>query len=450
MLSSIFAASILMVTGAQAAELLGYLENWVDVNWWDNNIPGNCVMGCFQPQAYINAITPYSSLNYGFTFLTQTPNPDQTGCTALSGNLTAPGPCPVWDGNAIYLAKASSAGSHAIDQSTTAATPGIIAIAEAARIAHMHPNGPKRFKICLGGWSDFARVGTLANAKSLAALVAKLVLWTFADGVDLDFEHLTPFAQFSGDDEFGAFNTLITSLRSELDAVAAQWTTFATARQTELRAEYAALPSWQQPQMAPYYNSTINYLNEVIKNGPNHLEISWTTRFNAFVPSNDVWSYLLPTSVVPTDHFETDNEGVNIYPVSGQAIDVVNIMVYDAGTPQGPLQINFTTVLTNFVTLGKVPASKINVGFEPGEQAAGGVWEGMAYDEEVATYVAQNDFGGCMIWAVNPSPATNPQGAVLAPQLANNLNTILKPSWRWGPTPTYTKCNPTSGWWPGL
>jgi len=26
-------------------EVIGYWENWLDVKWWDNAIPGNCLMG---------------------------------------------------------------------------------------------------------------------------------------------------------------------------------------------------------------------------------------------------------------------------------------------------------------------------------------------------------------------------------------------------------------------
>jgi hypothetical protein len=36
--------------------------------------------------------------------------------------------------------------------------------------------------------------------------------------------------------------------------------------------------------MAPFVNTTLQYLDEVAANGAPHLEISWTTRFNAFVP----------------------------------------------------------------------------------------------------------------------------------------------------------------------
>ena len=64
------------------------------------------------------------------------------------------------------------------------------------------PNGPKRAKITLGGWSDYARLATVGNAQKAAKLIAKAVQVTFADGVDLDFEHMTDFDTFAGDREF--------------------------------------------------------------------------------------------------------------------------------------------------------------------------------------------------------------------------------------------------------
>merc|ERR1712096_395594 len=102
-----------------------------------------------------------------------------------------PGPCPVWDGEAIYLAdKGGAAGQGAIavseSVSATSVTPGMIAIAEAVRMARMHPAGPKRLKITLGGWSDYARMSTPENGRKVGKLLAKVVQWTFADGADLD------------------------------------------------------------------------------------------------------------------------------------------------------------------------------------------------------------------------------------------------------------------------
>ena len=166
---------------------MGWLENWgPDIKWWDNNIPGNCLMGCMEPGPFMESIMPYSAINYGFAFLTQNPDPAQVGC----GTKSPAGPCPVWDGENIYLSKSGRQGSHLVDASVTLETssPGGIAISEVVRMARMHPTGPKRAKITLGGWSDYARLSTVENAQKVAKLMAKAVLITFADGVDLDFE----------------------------------------------------------------------------------------------------------------------------------------------------------------------------------------------------------------------------------------------------------------------
>merc|ERR1719440_965195 len=176
-------------------------------------------MGCFLAKPLIEQITPYSSINYGFAFLTTTPNPDQDGC----GTTPPAGPCPEWDGNNIYLAKAAMQGSIAVNSATTIeeASPSIVAIAEVVRIAHMHPAGPKRTKITLGGWSDFARMSTAANGAEAAKLMAKFVAYTFAHGVDIDMEHLSPFTNnFEGSDEFAALISFIKTLREELKTVA--------------------------------------------------------------------------------------------------------------------------------------------------------------------------------------------------------------------------------------
>jgi len=51
--------------------------------------------------------------------------------------------------------------------------------------------------------------------------------------------------------------------------------------------------------------------------------------------------------------------------------------------------------------------SQIVMGFEPGYQAAAGVWEGMKVDEEVIDYIYDNGYGGVMFWAIN-QPAIAP------------------------------------------
>ena len=59
----------------------------------------------------------------------------------------------------------------------------------------------------------------------------------------------------------------------------------ATARKAALTAAYAKLQPWQK-KTAQYYPTNMQYLDEVIANGaPQPLEISFTTRFNAFLPT---------------------------------------------------------------------------------------------------------------------------------------------------------------------
>merc|ERR1711957_991337 len=184
--------------------LLGYLENWGPaVKWWDENFPGHCLMGCFKETELLAIMKDYSALNYGFALLTPNTDPDQDGCTGGSPGKTSPpaGPCPMWDGENIYLAKSSKQDAIAVNSGTTIDKPtsSIVAITEAVRMGRMRPDGPKRVKIVLGGWSDYARIGSVANGEKLAKVMAKFVAHTFADGVDLDLEHLTPY-QRMGDE----------------------------------------------------------------------------------------------------------------------------------------------------------------------------------------------------------------------------------------------------------
>merc|ERR1711865_1151001 len=201
------------------------------------------------------------------------------------------------------------------------------------------------------------------------------------------------------------------------------------ARKSALAAQFKKLAPWQQKEVSAFFNTQDKYLAEVANHGAPHLEISWTTRFNAFLPKDDIFNYLMPDSPrpLPNETFDSDNEGFQLWPQLGKIIDTVNIMAYDAGSPAGPLKINFTTVLSNFATYGNVPASKINMGFEPGEHTGGGVAE----------------------WAINPNSVQAPSASVLAPKQAKAMNKILNSPWPFGNAPKYTKCGP-DGMWPGL
>ena len=87
-------------------------------------------------------------------------------------------------------------------------------------------------------------------------------------------------------------------------------------------------------------------------------------------------------------------------------------------------------------------------GFEAGEQAAGGIWEGEERDEEATRDIVRRNSGGAMIWAVNPNSVQHPQASKLCPLLAKGLNPILKPTYAWGPAPVFTECDPNTGFNP--
>jgi hypothetical protein len=257
-------------------------------------------------------------------------------------------------------------------------------------------------------------------------------------------EHLTPYNRMG--DEFKALIAFVNQLRTELDDVAKNWASNAQAKKAAMQAEYNSLEDWKKGNVKNYYETSFNYLDEVAANAVPHLEISWTTRFNAFLPEDNVWNYLYPDSDIPTENYETDNEGQHLWAEAGKNIDTVNVMAYDAGG----IKINMETVLKNFVAYSGDPsiAHKINIGFEPGEQAAGGVWEGMDADKQFAKFAKDNGYGGAMVWAANPNPAQAPKGATLCPQVAAALVDVLKPEYAWGAA-KWTKCT-SSGWWPNL
>merc|ERR1711865_855953 len=144
------------------------------------------------------------------------------------------GKCDKWAGDNIYLAKASMQGSIAVNEATTVeeASPSIIAIAEVVRMAKMHPSGPKRVQITLGGWSDFARMGDAANGRKAAKLMAK-------------------------------FCAFVTELRTQLDQVQVDWVETAQKRMIAMNNTYNALENWKKTNVKQFYESSIRFLGEV-------------------------------------------------------------------------------------------------------------------------------------------------------------------------------------------
>merc|ERR1712160_117042 len=125
---------------------------------------------------------------------------------------------------------------------------------------------------------------------------------------------------------------------------------------------YDTLESWKKTNVKNYYETNFNYLDEVAANPVPYLEISWTTRFNAFLPADNVWNYLTPETTIPENNYETDQEGQKIWPLAGKNIDTVNIMAYDAGG----IKFNFETILKNFVAYSGDPSIAAKVKSCPG------------------------------------------------------------------------------------
>ena len=159
------------------------------------------------------------------------------------------------------------------------------------------------------------------------------------------------------------------------------------------------------------------------------------------------YNYLLPDSIQCVGPgFASDNEGKKLWPSIGAAIDTVNIMSYDAScNASAPLKLNFTQILLNFAA-GGVPKMATNIGFEPGEQAAGAVWPGIDADVAAAKDVARLGFGGAIVWALNPDPKDTPLGHKYSQMTAAAVGSAMGVQWPYGSAPKYSIVDKTTGW----
>jgi hypothetical protein len=95
-----------------------------------------------------------------------------------------------------------------------------------------------------------------------------------------------------------------------------------------------------------------------------------------------------------------------------QVINFCNIMAYDVGPEYMPNNQTWTLhayddLLRTFVDAG-VPLTTMVMGFEPGGQAAGGVWEGFEVDRQMIRRAVEVNLGGVMFWAINQPPMGTP------------------------------------------
>lgn len=122
------------------------------------------------------------------------------------------------------------------------------------------------------------------------------------------------------------------------------------------------------------------------------MKVGYTTRFNAF------WN----EETRPTGFkvFPSDGEGIDIDAElkrqgksMSDVVDWINIMMYDTpptdigGSPTGLGLDQYKLVMDFFADFEH--KDKVVMGFEPGFQAAGGVWEGFKVDEQVVDYIVE-------------------------------------------------------------
>jgi GH18 family chitinase len=220
-------------------------------------------------------------------------------------------------------------------------------------------NGGK-FIWAIGGWSDLTKT---ISKEQIPMFVEKVVtlLKSSGDGVDFDWEHIGQDSNIK-QEQLETFAETLLQLRIALDAAGLQ-----------------------------------------------DKEIGYTTRFNAFWSSED-----RPEGFA---EFGSDGEGLIVeqYLQSkgsslNKVVDWVNIMAYDVAPEQ--IANNGWTVDTYalvFDSFSKyLNKDKIVMGFEPGGQAANGVWEGMETDKNIIDHVSENNYGGVMFWAINEPGFNSP------------------------------------------
>ena len=295
------------------------------------------------PEYYGNDINNFNHIYYSFLTLAKVPNPD-TPAKAQ------------WDGKAIYESMTQDDVLTVMKSTSTSDTDNWQYAKINALIEAVHAKNQK-FIWAIGGWSDLTETISEAQIKTLASKCVSL-LKIAGDGVDFDWEHLSDDPNISSQQRT-TLGKFIVELRKELDVV-----------------------------------------------GMKDKMIGYTTRFNAFAKSP-----------IGPNAYPSDGEGLEVFSsikaagsTPDKCLNWVNVMMYDSPAQDMGAKGDKITLADyqNILEMFKknIPANKIVMGFEPGGQAAGGVWEGMDVDKQVIDYIKDNNFGGIMFWAVN-QPALN-------------------------------------------
>jgi len=232
----------------------------------------------------------------------------------------------------------------------------------------------KTFMWAVGGWSDLQRTITDAQIPTFVEKIVELLKFR-GDGVDFDWEHLST----------GATAAVVTQQRAIL-------------------------------------GKTISALRSALDaNGLQDKKISYTTRWNCFWTSADAPSY----NALP---FDSDGECLDTFKhASPDDVDWVNLMMYDAGpgTAFNGAQYFGMDEYNSVLEAGAkvLPKSKIVMGFEPGNQAVEGIWEGFDIDFQVIDSMKSQGHGGVMFWALNEAESSQNAGTPASSQHSWQGNT---------------------------
>lgn len=309
-------------------------------NWNPAIMPGKGMIS--DPAYYKNDLANLTHVYYSFLTLAKNPSPDSP-------------PQEYWDGEGLYESMTAEDVMTVMTKTDPLwNNPGEWQRKKIDALLRQTQNQGGKFIWAIGGWSDLTKTLKSTQIGNFTNRCVKL-LQSVGDGIDFDWEHLSASGGIV-EEQRNNFADVLLSLRNGLDGA-----------------------------------------------GLGDKEIIYTTRFNAFWDSSN-----RPAGYKA---FNSDTEGLSIEKRLKEfgsslrnVVNKVQIMMYDVppsdlNAPGGFTLLNYRNVLNAFEQY--FDKHQIVMGFEPGYQAAGGKWEGMAVDQQVIDYIYDNGYGGIMFWAMN-------------------------------------------------
>ena len=386
---------------------MGYWENWNDTNYNKNTFCTNT--GCADPDKFREKTKYYDIINWSFVLLSSNwyggYPPDgggcgnymncgeQKACPACLDSNNKPVNIPT---NALYtIANCRTNPSYppfintSITKNNVSNYPDLLVARDTCKLAH--DNG-KKFNISFGGWSDCITLNSVDSNLVLADLISKSILFTFSDGVDLDFEHFTQLSPLTT-----VKYPNILAVRSQEDRTK-QLVLFADLV-NKIRTN---IDNITDNQWNDIVNSTDYSYKTLLNNKPKRFTISFTSRYNSFIPFNsngDIYSNNL-----------TSGEGIQLINIDKNFlnnIDYINLMIYD--TDFGDLSKDgygniYENIINKTISAG-ISSNKIFCGVEPGIQAGSDTaLDQTSSIKDISNIITKKNLAGIFFWAINEKP----------------------------------------------